>query len=41
MDIVSTKKAIATNVTGTASINCHGIKVRNCYILHTLLLAII
>ena len=41
MDIVSTKKAIATNVMTTASINCHGMKVRDFYILHTLLLAII
>ena len=41
MDIASTKKTIATNVTSTASINCHSIKVRDCYILHTLLLAII
>ena len=38
---VSTKKTIATNVTNTAQINCHGIKVRDCYILHTVLLAII
>ena len=41
MDNVSTKKTIATNVTSTASINCHSIKVRDCYILHTVLLAII
>ena len=41
MDIASTKKTIATNVTSTASINCHSIKVRDCYILHTVLLAII
>ena len=42
MDIVSTKEAdpIATNVTSTASINCHSKKVRDCYILHTVLLAI-
>ena len=32
---------IATNVTGAASINCHSKKVRDCYILHTVLLAII
>ena len=42
MDIVSTKNTntIATNI----SINCHNKKVRHkidCYILHTLLLAII
>ena len=43
MDIVSTKKttAIATNVTSTASINYHGEKVRDFYILHTVLLVII
>ena len=42
MDIVSTKKTntIATNVTSTASINCHK-KVKNCYILNTVLLMII
>ena len=34
----STKK---TNTTSTASINCHSIKVRGRYILHTVLLAII
>ena len=41
MDIVSTKmtNAIAINVTSTASINCHNIKVRVCYVLHTILLA--
>ena len=38
MDIVSTKK---TNVTSTPSINCHGIKVKDFYILHTVLLVII
>ena len=38
MDVVSTKK---TNVSSTASINCHNIKVRDCYILHTVFLAII
>ena len=39
MDIASTKKtnAIATNVTK----NFHSKKVRDCYILHTVLLAII
>ena len=36
MDIVSTKK---TNVTSTPSINCHIIKVKDCYILHLVLLA--
>ena len=37
MVIVSTKKTntIATNVTSTASINCHSKKVRDWYILHT------
>ena len=30
-----------TNVTSTDSINCHSIKVRDCYILDTVLLAII
>ena len=38
MYIVSTKK---TNVTSIHSINCDNIKVRDCYILHTVLLAII
>ena len=40
-DIVSTKKTnnIATNL--TASINCHSKKVRESYILHTVLLMII
>ena len=38
MDIVSTKK---TNVTSTASINCHSIELRDRYVLHTVLLAII
>ena len=38
MDIVTTKK---TNVMSTPSINCHNIKVRDCYILPTVLLAII
>ena len=28
---------IATNVLSTASINCHSKKVRDCYILHTVL----
>ena len=41
--IASTKKqtnTIATNVTSTASVNCHNIKIKVCYILHTVLLAI-
>ena len=39
MDFVSTKmtNTIATNVTK----NCHIKKVRNCYVLHTVLLMII
>ena len=43
MNNVSTKKVntIGPNVMSTASINCHSIKVRDCYILHTVLLAII
>ena len=41
MDNVSTKNTVARNVTSTASINSHGIKVRECYDLHTVLLAII
>ena len=41
MDILSTKKTLATNVMSTASINCHGVKVRGSYILNTVLLAII
>ena len=43
MDNLSTKKTytITVNVTSTASINCHSKKVRECYILHTVLLAII
>ena len=42
-DKVSTNKAntIATNVTSTASINCHSKKARDCYILHPVSLAII
>ena len=35
------KNTIATNVTSTASINCDSIKVKDCYILQTGLLAII
>ena len=43
MDNVSTKKSntIATNVTSTASVNCQSKKVRNCYILHVVLLTVI
>ena len=43
MDIVSTKKTntIEANVTSTTSINCHSKKVRDCYVLHTVLLVII
>ena len=40
MNNVSTKKTIATNLTNSASINCHSIKVRY-YILRSVLLAII
>ena len=37
LDIVSTKRTntMATYVMSTASITCHSIKVRDCYILHT------
>ena len=41
MNNVSTKNTLATNITSTASINYHSIKVRDCYILHTVLLAIV
>ena len=43
MAIVSTKMTdtIATNVMSTASINYHSKKVRDCYVLHTVLLGII
>ena len=43
MDTVSTKKTntIAANVMSTASINCHSKKVRDYYILHTVLLVTI
>ena len=43
MEIVSAKmtNTIATNVTSTASINCHSKKVRDWYILHAVLLVII
>ena len=37
MDFVSKK----THVTNTDSINCHSIKLIDCYILHTILLAVI
>ena len=42
-DNLSTKKTntIATDVTNTASINCYNKKVKQCYILHAVLLAII
>ena len=42
MDIASTKmtNTTATNVTSTASVNCHSKKVKDCYILHTVLLAV-
>ena len=41
MDNVSTKKAIVTNVTSTASKNCHSKKLKDCYILHTVLSTVI
>ena len=43
MDTIATKKtnAIAANVMSTASINCCSAKVRDCCILHTVLLGII
>ena len=43
IDIVSTKKitTVATHATSTTSIICHSKKVRDCYILHTDLLAVI
>ena len=43
MDNFSTKNTntVAINVKSTASINWHSKKVRDCYILHTVLLAII
>ena len=44
MDIVSTKMTnttIATNAMSTASIDCHSKKVRDSYILDTVLLVII
>ena len=43
IDNLSTKRthAIATNLTCTVSVSCYSEKVRDCYILHTVLLAII
>ena len=42
MDTVSTKKKYyTTNVSRTASINCHSMKVSDCFILHTVLLVIL
>ena len=43
IDIVSTKKinTVAAHATSTTSIICYSKKVRDCYILHTDLLAII
>ena len=46
MNSLSTKKSITiatkkTNITSTASINCHIKKVSDCYIFHTVLLMII
>ena len=43
MYIVSTKKTntIATNVESTASTNCLSKNVRDCFVLHTVLLVII
>ena len=43
LNIISTKKAnnIVANVTSNVSVNCHSIKVRDFYILHTVLLVII
>ena len=43
MNIVSAKmtNTIATNIVSTASLNCHSKKVRDCFILHTVLLLII
>ena len=42
MDIAPTKKAntMVKNVTRTASINCYGKEVKDCYILHSVLLVI-
>ena len=41
IDNVSTKKTTITNVTSTASISRHTIKVRDFYIFHTVILSII
>ena len=41
MNNVLTRKAMAANITSTASIHGHCIKVRDCSISHTVLLAII
>ena len=43
IDNLSTKKknTTATNPMSTASIKCHSKKVRDCHILHTVLLAIL
>ena len=43
LDIVSTKmtNTVSRNITSTASVNCHSKKVKNYYILHTVLLVII
>ena len=43
IDDLPTKKmnAITTNAMSTASINCHSKKVRDCYILHAVVIAII
>ena len=41
MDITKNANTIAINVTSTASISCQSKKVRDCYILHTVLLVII
>ena len=41
MNNVWTRKAMAANITSTASIHGHCIKVRDCSISHTVLLAII
>ena len=43
MDIISTKKqnTIATNVTSNASINFYSKNVRDCYILHKVLLVLL
>ena len=42
METIATKmtNTITTNITSTGSTNCHNKKVRDCYILHTVLLAV-